>query len=177
MMETEITPTLQIKQGFDRKLQQIRSHPDYSQDAKRRYIDEAFEEAQAEYREAVETQEREIRERVDKAEREVFQIRYPRGAMDEEKVAIRAARRAGEELSRLLERAERTQAPELAAAVYHVATERGIRGVADAYPETRPEERKRWEGYVEARREAESLERKLGHAVGFGLMRPPELGE
>ena len=33
----------------------------------------------------------------------------------------------------------------------------------------------RWEGYVAARTEADSLERKLGNAMGFGLMRPPEL--
>jgi hypothetical protein len=82
---------------------------------------------------------------------------------------------AEEELGRLLERAERTQDPELADAVYHVATEKGVRGVADAYPDARPKERKRWEKYVDARQEAESLDRKLGHAMGFGLMKPPEL--
>ena len=48
--------------------------------------------------------------------------------------------------------------------------------MADAYLATRPEERKRWEGYVAARTEAESVDRTLGHAMGFGLMRPPELG-
>ena len=187
------TPTMQIKQDLDRKLEQIRNHPDYSPEAKLRYIGEAYEKAQAEYREAVESREREIRERVGKAERAVFGHRYPYAASDAEKAQLRAARRAAydevyrsassvedpgrarEELTRLLERAERIADPELADAVYHVATEKGIRSVADSYLEGRPEERKRWEGYVGAREEADSLERKLGHAMGFGLMKPQEL--
>jgi hypothetical protein len=101
-----------------------------------------------------------------------------------EKVQIRAARRAAydsvygnlqslglgevrEELERLLERAERTQDPELATAVYHVATERGERGVADAYLEKRPTEKRCWEEYVEARTEAESLDRVFDRAIGW----------
>ncbi len=63
-----------------------------------------------------------------------------------------------------LERAERTGDPELAAAVYHVATERGERSVADAYLETRPKERQRWEEYVEAHTESQSLDRLFGRA-------------
>ena len=187
------TPTIQIKQELDRKLAQIRNHPDYSPEAKRRYIAEAFEEAQAEYGEAIETQEREIQERAGKAERAVFEHRYPYATSDVEKAQLRAARRgaydgvyrsvssakdpgqAQEELTRLLERAERSGDPERATAVYHVATEKGVRNVADSYLEGRPEERKRWEGYVSARTEAESTERRLGRAMGFGLMRPPEL--
>ena len=190
----ETTPTLEIKRDFDRKLQQIRNHPDYSADAKRRYIAEAYEKAQAEYREVIETGEQEIQERVENAEKAVFEAPYPRSATEEEKVTIRAARRAAYEgarssalapsedpqhstkqLERLLERAERTQDPELADAVYHVATEQGIRGVADAYLGRRPKAKRRWEEYVAARTEAESLERQLGIATSFGLMEPPEL--
>jgi DNA-nicking Smr family endonuclease len=192
-MNTETTPTMQIKQNFDRKLEQIRNHPDYSADARRRYIAEAAEAAEAEYRESIQAQEQQIQERVEKAEQAVFENRYPYATSDVEKAQLRAARRGAyefvyrsapygkdpgrtqEELTRLLERAERTGDPELATAVYHVATERGIRDVADSYLETRPDERKRWEGYVAARTEADSLERKLGHAMGFGLMKPPEL--
>jgi hypothetical protein len=187
------TPTLQIKQGLDRKLAQIRNHPDYSEEAKRRHIAEAFAEAEAEYRNAIEAQEREIQERVGRAERAVFEHRYPYTISDVEKAQLRAARRGAydgvygsvssakdpgqalEELTRLLERAERTRDPELATAVYHVATERGVRGVADSYLEARPDERKRWEGYVAARTEADGIERQLEHAMGLGLMKPPEL--
>jgi hypothetical protein len=74
-------------------------------------------------------------------------------------------RHAREELERLLERAERTGDPELAAAVYHVATELGERSVADSYLEKRPKERQRWEEYVEAMRETQSLGRLFGRMV------------
>ncbi len=192
-MTEQISPTLQIKRDLDKKLAQIRSHPDYSEQAKQRYIAEAYEKAEAEYRQAIEDQEREIRERVDKAEREVFGFSYPFTATDEEKAGVRLAHRAAyndvyyatllsdspqeadEELERLLQRAERTGDPELATAVYHVATEKGARRVADRYLESRPKEKQRWDKYVEARAEAENRERALGHAMGFKLMKPPEL--
>jgi len=108
---------------------------------------------------------------VERAEKEVFATRYPSTATEEEKVTIRAARRraydgvynslslldpeeAREELDRLLTRAERTGDPELADAVYHVATERGERSVADAYLERRPQQKRRWEEFVAASQEA-----------------------
>lgn len=192
-MTEEVTPTIKIKQELDRKLEQIRSHPDLSPEAKRRYIAEAYEKAQEEYRQAIEDQEREIAERVAKAEKALFAPSYPFTASDEEKANIRAARRAAyndvyysvafsespqetdEELERLLVRAERTDDPELATAVYHVATEKGSRRVADAYLEKRPKEKKRWDEYAAARSEAESVDRALGHAMGFKLVKPPEL--
>ena len=125
------TPTLEIKRRLDSEVAKVRVAADLTDEAKRRMISEAYEKAQADYREAVDTQEREIRERVAKAEREVFATRYPSTALDEEKVAIRAAHRAAydavygayrsasaeglqhaqEELERLLERAERTGDP------------------------------------------------------------------
>jgi hypothetical protein len=51
-------------------------------------------------------------------------------------------------------RAERTGDVELADAVYHVATERGERSVADAYLERRPNQKRRWEEFVTASQEA-----------------------
>ncbi len=82
-----------------------------------------------------------------------------------------------EKLEALLQRAERSGDPHLADAVYHVSTERGLRGVADSYLEKRPAERKRWEEYAQARQEAESanpLDRLLGGGE-LGPMRPAEL--
>ncbi len=187
------TPTIEIKQNLDRELEQIRGYADLTPEAKHRRIAEAYEKAQADYREAIETQEREIRERVEKAERAVFALSYPFTASDEEKAQIRAAHRAAyndvyysvafsespqetdEELERLLTRAERTGDPELARAVYHVATEKGSRKVADSYLSSRPAERKRWEEYAAARQEAEDTTRVIGQAMGFGLLKPPEL--
>ena len=50
--------------------------------------------------------------------------------------------------------------------------------MADSYLESRPAERKRWEEYAEARREAEAhpLERALFGAGGVGPLKPAELG-
>ncbi len=63
----------------------------------------------------------------------------------------------------------------MATAVYHVATERGARAVANAYLEKRPHEKKRWEEYVAARQEAESIDRVFDRAMGYGLAKPAEL--
>ncbi len=170
------TDPLEILNQRNKEVEQIRGYADLTEDAKARRIAEVNEKTQEEYRQAVEDQEQAARERVEKAEQAVFATPYPYGASDAEKAQIRAARRAAyngvysaiafsenpghtdEELERLLERAERTQDPELAAAVYHLATERGERSVANSYLEKRPKEKQRWEEYVEARTKAESLE-------------------
>jgi len=68
------TSTLQIQQDLDRTLEGIRSNRGLSEEAKRRYITEAYEKAQADYRAAVETQEQEIQERSQKAEKALFEI-------------------------------------------------------------------------------------------------------
>lgn len=99
---------------------------------------------------------------------------YPYAADDLENAQIRALRRsayddvynslyllepeeARQELERLLTRAERTQDPELADAVYHVATERGEGTVADAYLQKRPKANQRWEKFLAARRPTASI--------------------
>ena len=116
----------------------------------------------------------------------LFETPYPLAADDAEKAQIRALRRgaydsvygsvvflepeeAREELDRLLARAERTQDPELADAVYHVATERGERTIADAYLEARPKAKGRWEEYVAARTEANQLQDPM-QLIGRGLI-------
>jgi hypothetical protein len=128
----------------------------------------------------------------DKVEQALFEIPYPFAADDLAKAQIRAARRsaydgvhgslyllepeeAREEFDRLPARAERTQDPELADAVSHVATERGERSVADAYLQKRPKAQERWEEFTSASQEANSVDRKLEGAMAYGLMRPPEL--
>jgi DNA-nicking Smr family endonuclease len=185
-------PTIRIKQDLDRTLEAIRSNGDLSEEAKRCYIGEAYEKAQVDLRAALETVEREIVERQNKAEKALFEIPYPYAADEVEKAQIRALRRsaydsvytslyflnpeeARGELERLLTRAERTQDPELADAVYHVATERGERSVADAYLQKMPKAQKRWEEFTSASQEVNSVDRKLEGAMGYGLMKPPEL--
>ena len=58
--------------------------------------------------------------------------------------------------------------PELADAVYHIATERGVRRVADAYLEKRPQAKRRWEEFVAAQTEASEL-RGMGRILERGL--------
>ena len=47
--------------------------------------------------------------------------------------------------------------------------------MADSYLASRPEQQKAWEQYTAAREEADDIGRQIGHALSFGLMRPPEL--
>jgi hypothetical protein len=185
----------QNRQGFDRKVAQIRGYADLTDEAKRRMLLEAYEEAAGRHREIVEERERKAAERLVRLERGVMGIRYPLHASDgdrglarmsyrdaydrAERAAFEAiSERDPEKLEALLGRAERSGDLHLADAVYHVFTERGLRGVADSYLEKRPAERGRWEEYAEARREAESanpLDRFLAGG-DHGPMRPAELG-
>ena len=165
------TDPVEILNRRNAEVAQIRGYVDLTEEAKERRIAEVNERAQAEYAEARKAAEREIRERVEKAEKALFETPYPVAADDLEKAQIRALRRgaydgvyhslyflgpeeAREELDRLLTRPERTGDPELADAVYHIATERGERSVADAYLERRPNQKRRWEAFVAANQDA-----------------------
>ena len=183
------------RQEFERKVRQIRGYADLTDEAKRRRIADAYEEAAGRHRELVEERDRKAAERLDRLERGVMGIRYSLHATDGDREIARMsyrdaydrAKRAAseaisgrdpEKLEALLGRAERSGDAHLSDAVYHVATERGLRGVADSYLEKRPAERKRWEDYAQARREAESanpLDRFLAGG-DHGPMRPAELG-
>jgi hypothetical protein len=164
----------------------IRGYADLTEEAKDRRTAEVSERAQVECAEARETRERSRISRSQKAERALFETPYPYAASDVEQAQIRALRRGAyesvynsiasnphpehvnEELDRLLARAERTGDPELADAGYHVATERRVRRVADAYLEKRPQAKRRWEEFVAAQTEASEL-RGMGHILERGL--------
>jgi hypothetical protein len=184
------TQTIRIKQELDQELAKIRGYADLTDEAKRRRIAEAYEDASQRYRQAIAHQERGEAEKLARLEKRVMGIRYPGAILDGEKELVHMSYRdaydraeravsrseAGDEhLAALLERAERSGDPVLADAVYHVATERGLRGVADSYLASRPEQQKAWEKYTAARGEADDVGRQVGHALSFGLMRPPEL--
>jgi hypothetical protein len=177
------TDSVEILNRRNAGVTQIRGYADLTEEAKERRITEVNERAQAEYAEAREAAEREIRERAEKA---LCEIPYPYAASDVEMAQIRALRREAyesvynsiafaqdpehghEELGRLLTRAERTQDSELADAVYHVATERGVRKVADAYLEKRPNARKRWDEFVAAQTEV-SRSGDIMNLMGRGI--------
>jgi hypothetical protein len=184
------TPTIQNRKAFERKLEQIRSNPDLNDDAKRRMIAEAYAEARDRHREHVAEHERQTAEKLGRLERGVMGISYPYGASDADQELVRMSYRDAydraervasleegeyDKLSALLERAERSGDARLAEAVYHVATEKGIRGVADTYLASRPNAKKRWESYVAARQEAESVDNLLFGPQAQGVTKPPEL--
>ncbi len=179
------TPTIKNKQDFDRKLARIRSNPDLNDQAKRRMLQEAYDEAARKHRELIEKEEGGTSEKLARLEKSVFGISYPVGVVtgvDKERIrqsyrdaSFRISGMKPEELERILERAERTGDRQLAKAAYHEATERGIRHVADSYLKDRTEERKQWEEYTAARVEAESVEKLLFGARAYGPTKPPEL--
>ncbi len=155
---------------------------------------EAYEDAKRRYQEAIEEQERSVAEKAERAEKKVLQVRYPMAASDADKETIRMSYRdaydkahyAGfleedptarqEELERLLQQADNSGDSQLADAVYHVATLKGIRKVADAYLESRPAQKKTWEEFVTAKREETALKDELAWARAFPLQKPAELG-
>jgi hypothetical protein len=182
-------PIEKNRQDLDRKLASIRSNADLNEQAKRRMIQEAYEEARRRHQQLADERRAQAADRINRLERDVMRVRYPLGASDVEKETIRMSYRDAydrayyaslseepgeleQELSRLLERAERSGDPQLADAVYHVATERGLRGVADDYLGSRPEARQRWEAYTQARLEEESMHNRM-----FGDVPPDEPAE
>jgi hypothetical protein len=180
------TDPVEILNQRNAEVAKIRGFADLTEEAKERRIAEVNERAQAQYAEAREADERERDERVEKAEKALFETPYPYAASDVEQAQIRALRRSAyegvynsialvpdpeyvnEELDRLLTRAERTGDPELADAVYQVATEKGVREVADAYLEKRPQAKRRWEEFVAASQEV-SQSRDIMHLIGRSL--------
>jgi hypothetical protein len=177
-------PILRNKERFNQEVEGIRNHPDLSDEAKQRYLSDAYEKAQAKHEELVTEHKASQQGAIRDLEKQVFKVDFPLSVSTQEKEMIRLSYRdaydraervvAGKEgpernqaLKDLLERAERTGDAQQADAVYHLARERGIWAVCDAYLESRPKAKEVWEKYSAARQEAESLESRL-----FGFMPP-----
>ena len=173
-----------------REVEQIRTNADLSAEAKRRKMAEAHERAMAEHRKLIEEGRRARAQELAAAERKVLGIPYPerstaseqaiiamsyRDALSRAEIAANSRENTGA-LQALLERAEASGDDLLGVAVYHTATRRGLRQVADRYLEERPKERSRWERYVAARQEADSAGGLLRTTVTeVPPSRPPEL--
>jgi hypothetical protein len=138
------------KAAFDEKVAQIRNHPDLSDEAKRRYLAEAWEEAQSKDQEILASQEAAEQQEVEKLERDVFSVPMPLGATTGEKIATTQSYRDAsfrvldrldatdvaerpQVLEDLMERAHRTGDKVLELACYHEAVARGIWSVSNAY--------------------------------------------
>ncbi len=184
-----MTETLeQNRTSYNEKIERIRANRDLSREAKRRMMAEAYHEALAEHQRIAAEDRGALERRVAEAERKVLGISYPEGARPHEKAIIAmsyrdardraervlASRENPEALGDLLERAEKSGDDQLAEAAFHVATLQGRRKVADAYLQARPKVQRRWESYVAARQEADSVESLISPSIPPS--RPPELG-
>jgi hypothetical protein len=174
-------PIPRNKERFNAEVAQIRNHPDYSAQAKRRYLGEAY--AKAEHDRIVAEHKEEQQRNIADLEKKVFEVSFPLSVSPHEKEtsrmsyrdaydrAERAAsgkepRERREALTNLLERTERTGDGQQADAIHHLSVERGLFDVADTYRASRPKAKERWEKYSAARQEAESLGNQLFGWVG-----------
>jgi hypothetical protein len=64
---------------------------------------------------------------------------------------------------------------ELADATYHAALQRDITSMVDRFLESRPEQKRHYEGLVTARQEAAATEQELWPAKAYPLRTPAEL--
>jgi hypothetical protein len=189
-----MTTIAENREKAEREIERIRANRDLSDEARRRKIQEVYERSVAEHRELVEEERRAEAEAIASAERKVLGIPYPERSSASERAMIamsyrdaldRAERSAADPenstaLLDLLERAEVAGDDLLARAVYHTATRRGARQVADTYLASRPTEQARWETYTQMRNEARytagDLEGLLiAGAESLAPMRPAEL--
>jgi hypothetical protein len=188
-----MTTIAENREKAEREIERIRQNQDLSDEARRRKMQEVYERSVAEHRELVEEERRAEAEAIASAERKVLGIPYPERSSASERAMIalsyrdaydRAEKAASDQLDSgslldLLERAEVAGDDLLARAIYHTATRRGVRQVADTYLASRPAEQARWERYTEARTEARysgGLEGLVtAGAEGVGPARPSEL--
>ena len=176
--------------AHQREVERIRANPDLSAEAKRRMIGEATERAAEESKRLREEERDALQQTLASAEKKVLSIPYPERSSTAERATIalsyrdaldRAEKAAADHdnpdvFPDLLERAEVSGDELLAVAVYHTATRRGARHVADAYLASRPTARRNWERYREARREAESTDSLLHRGLAHSFART-QLGE
>jgi hypothetical protein len=172
----------------EQQIERVRANRDLSTEAKRRKIAAIHEEATQEHVRLVREEREETQRALEQMERKLLGISYPDNARPHEKAIIamsyrdardrveRAAsdRENPDALAEILTSAERSGDVQLAEAVFHVATLRGDRSVADSYLASRPAVKRRWESYVEARTEAASLGSLVEASVA--PPRPQELG-
>ena len=81
------------KAAFDRKVADIRNHPDLSDEAKKRYLAEAYEEAKEKDDQIVAEGQKVEGEKIAKLEKEVFAVAIPLAATTGEKISTRQSYR------------------------------------------------------------------------------------
>ena len=181
-------PIRRNKERYNAEVAQIRNHPDYSAQAKRRYLGEAY--AKAEHDRIVAEHKEEQQRNIADLEKKVFEVSFPLSVSPHEKETFRMSyrdaydraeraasgkepRERREALTNLLERAERTGDGQQADAIYHLSVERGLFDVADTYRAL--DRRLRSAGRNTARPDRRQSLSEISSSAGWGRKSPPEI--
>jgi hypothetical protein len=164
---------------YREKVEEIRSDGDLSEEAKRRYLSEAYQKARVRYEELAAERRQEVRQRVEKTRAEAFRAAALPGA-DKANVlsSYRDAlyRLDGETdpkmLSFMLERAHETGDTIMAKAVLRRGYELQSEHLVTDYLSRYPSEGDKWAQFVEAATESNDVE---AYGVPGQPERPPEL--
>jgi hypothetical protein len=100
-------PIFRNKESFNREVEGIRNHLDLSEEAKQRYLNEAYEKAKAKHDGLVAEHQERLEKDVSRTEKEVFSVPMPPAATTAEKIAARSSYRdAAFRVDEVLERTD-----------------------------------------------------------------------
>ncbi len=100
-------PIFRNKESFNREVEGIRNHLDLSEEAKQRYLTEAYEKAKAKHDGLVAEHQERLEKDVSRTERVVFSVPIPQAATTAEKIAARSSYRdAAFRVDEILERTD-----------------------------------------------------------------------
>jgi hypothetical protein len=77
------------KAAFERRVEEVRNHPDWTDEAKKRCLAEAYEEAMEKHDQLIAEGKRVEEEKISKLEQEVFAVPMPLAATTGEKISTR----------------------------------------------------------------------------------------
>ena len=169
---------------FEARVSELREDRDLSDEAKRRHMEEAYTAARARHERLAAEKQAAIAERLETARRAAFAPPRIRGAdpamlsMSYRDALDRAQTRDTRELEDLLERAEITGDEVLAKAILLRGYQREDERLVGRYLENRPEERRRWDEFMDAAQEANAAESVNGRLLSDAAAprRPREIG-
>jgi hypothetical protein len=171
------------KEILEDKVAEIRSNRDLNDEAKKRMIGEAYDEAVAEHRKLVQEEDDALSQTLESAARSALTPPYIPGT---DKVMVGMSYRDAlnrladvrepAELLRVLDRAQKTGDEILAKAVLYRGYELQSQGVVGAYTRAYPGEAHKWSSYMDA---AEAFNEHRKRRQLFGMIeprKPKELG-
>jgi hypothetical protein len=150
---------------YREKVEEVRSDRDLSEEAKRRYLDEAYQQARRRYEELAAERRQEVRQRVERTRAEAFKVPTLLGA---DKANLLSSyrdalyRADGEmdpkRLSLMLDRAHETGDTIMAKAILRRGYELKSEHLVSSYLERFPSERDKWDEFVDAATESNDVE-------------------